>query len=269
MFSSPRAVLTFLLVVVAGAAARAEDATGTIKGRAEAPDRVAAVVAVDRSSGKQYPGVVDPASGEFTVAGLPLGAAFDCRIDYRGGPRLEGVSLKVPVPEDEDEAPLSAEDVEAIKAKMQQLNKFEDEIRLLTVTGNTRYAAVLANKLRTRPFVNSKPGEVVWRCEVWRFERPDETWIMAQDELSLVLYRERLPRADYAKKSVTFDPALGGLAVTKGVPTVRLGPSKRPPETPGVRLRSPTKEPGGLDQGGLNPSARPAARLAVLPRENL
>jgi hypothetical protein len=33
-------------------------------------------------------------SGRFTVTGLPMGAAYDCLIDY-GAARLEGVNLEV------------------------------------------------------------------------------------------------------------------------------------------------------------------------------
>ena len=245
-----RALWLPILLSFAASTGRADAPTGTITGTAEAPVRLASVVAVDRESGKRYPGAFDAAPGKFTITGLPLGGRFDVLIDDRNGARLEGVGLKVAVPDGEDVEPLSAEDVETLKAKMHQLNKFEDEIHLLTVTGNTRYAAVLANKLRTRPFVHSKPGEVVWRCELWHFERPEETWIVAQDELSLVLYRERIPRAEYAKKSVTFDPALGGLTVTRELPTLDLGTVKRPPEAPGVRLRSGTNETRGSGKAG-------------------
>ena len=148
------------------------------------------------------------------------------------------MNLNVPRSDYEEEQPLAPEDVEAIKRQVRDLNKFEDEVEVLTVAGNIQHAAVLVNKLRTRPFVNSKPGEVVWRCELWHFERPEETWVKVQDELFLVLYRERLPGADYKQKSVTFDPALGGIAVTEESPTVNLGTVKRPPAGPGIRLRA-------------------------------
>ena len=162
---------------------------------------------------------VDPGVGQVHESpACPLGATFDCLIDFQGGARLEGVNLKVPRSEYEEEQPLSAEDAETIKEKVRHLNKFEDEVDVLAVAGNIQHAAVVVNKLRTRPFVNSKPGEVVWRCELWKFERPEETWVKVQDELFLVLYRERIPHAVYAKKSVTFDPALGGLDVDAGDP---------------------------------------------------
>jgi len=243
----PMTLALLLALAPDGAVARAADATGTITGTLDPPGGVATVVAIDRSTDKKYPGTVDAGSGRFTVAGLPLGATFDCLIDCQGGARLEGVNLKVPRSEYEEEQPLSAEDIATIKEKVLHLNKFEDEVDVLGVAGNIQNAAVLINKLRTRPFVNSKPGEVVWRCELWRFERPEETWVKVQDELFLVLYRARIPRAEYDKKAVTFDPALGGLAVTRETPTVHLGPVKPPPAAPGVRLRTGAgerQEPG-------------------------
>lgn len=242
MARSARAVPLFLLLACASARA-GDDATGTITGTFDPPGRAAAVVAIDRSNDKTYPGVIDPATGTFTITGLPLGSAFDCRADFQGGARLEGVNLKAPRSDYEEEQPLAAEDVETIKRMVKDLNKFEDEVEILTVVGNIQHATVVVNKLRTRPFVNSKPGEVVWRCELWKFERPEETWVKVQDELFLVLYRERIPRSVYAKKSVTFDPALGGLGVTKDAPVVRLGPVKPPPAAPSVRIREAKENP--------------------------
>ena len=230
--------LPAFLIVLAGSVVQAGAATGTITGTVEAPGQVVAVAAIDRATDKKYPGVVDAASGKFQIAGLPLGGTVDCLIDYQDGARLEGVNLKVPRSDYEEEQPLSAEDVETIKGQVRHLNKFEDEVAILTVQGNIQHAAVLVNKRRTRPFVNSKPGEIVWRCELWHFERPEETWVKVQEELFLVLYRERIPDADYQKKSLTFDPALGGTAVSPESPTINLGPVKRPDPKPGVRLRS-------------------------------
>ena len=83
---------------------------------------------------------------------------------------------------------------------------------MLAVEGNIQHAVVLLNKLRTTAFVNSQPGEVIWRAELWRFERPDDTWVKVQDELFTVLYRERIPEENYRKKAVTFEPALADSA---------------------------------------------------------
>ena len=96
---------------------------------------------------------------------------------------------------------------------------------------------MLVNKLRTKPFYNSQPGEVVWRAELWHFERPEETWVKVQDELFIVLYRERLQHSAYKKKAIHFDPALGGLALTAERPAVSLKNVQLPEGAPGIRLQ--------------------------------
>jgi len=79
---------------------------------------------------------------------------------------------------------------------------------------------------------------VIWRLELWRFEKPEETWVKVQDELFLVFYRERLQKADFDKKALTLDPALGGLKVTDKETTVDVGKVTLPDKKPGIRLRS-------------------------------
>ncbi len=225
----------FLLWVLLAAPAFAFAAeSGAITGVAA---RATAVFAIDRATDKKYPGNVDARTGRFTIEGLPTKTKFDCVLDFDAA-RLEGVDLKVPATdEDGNEAdPLTSQDLEALKATTKALNQFEDEVEVLAVRGNSAHAVVLVTKLRTTPFFGSRPGEVIWRPEVWHFEKPDETWVKVQDELFLVLYRERLRRADYDKKAVTFDPALGGVGVDAKTPA-DLGRIEPPKATPGVRLR--------------------------------
>lgn len=108
--------------------------------------------------------------------------------------RLEGVNLKVPCFDYEEEQPLAKEDIETIKKTALSLNKFENEIEILTVAGNIQHAAVVLNKKRTTPFYESKPGEMIWRLELWHFENPDETWIKVQEEFAIVFYRHACKR---------------------------------------------------------------------------
>jgi hypothetical protein len=240
--SEPRGLLTrllfLLIVIVLSSPALAFAAnTGEISGRVTGA-YVKAATAIRRDTRRRYPGTVDRQANEFAIEGLPLDAAYDVILDFDGGPRLEGIDLTVPASDYEEEQPLTDEDIETITQKVRGLNKFEDVVDILAIRGNIQHAAVLLNKLRTRPFYNSKPGEVVWRAELWHFERPDETWVKVQEELFVVLYRERLPEKSYRAKSVTFDDRLGGLRPTGEMPRIDLG-SIEPPETePGVRLRS-------------------------------
>jgi len=208
----------------------------SIRGIIDRPASAMAVTAVDRAAEKQYQGKIDAQTGRFIIEGLPPGSRFDLRVDY-GGARLEGVDLTVPRSDYEEEQPASKEDLEAIKTTTNSLNKFEDKVEILAVKANIQHAAVLVNKLRTKEFINSRPGEVIWRLEVWRFEKPDETWVKVQHELFLVLYRERLQKSAFEKKSLTLDPRLGGLRAMKEKPVIDVGTVELPGTEPGIRVR--------------------------------
>jgi hypothetical protein len=221
--------------------ARAAD-TGTITGTVDGADRVTAVLAIDRDAdNKKFPGKTDAKSGRFSIDSLPLGARYDCVIDFGGG-RLEGVNLKVPRSDYEKEQPLTKEDAATITETAKSLNRFEDVVDVLTVTGNIQHAAVLLNKVRTKPFINSNPGEVIWRLELWHFERPDDTWIKDQEELGIILYRERLQKKDFDKKWLTLDPALGGIRLNEKQRQADLGRVVLPGSEAGIRLRSAKTE---------------------------
>ena len=214
---------------------------GTIRGQLAAADSAGKVVALHRASGKTFPGKVDSQTGSFSIEQLPFKGLYDCRVEFAAS-RLEGINLKVPRSDYVEEQPLSEEDLETIKAKVRRMNKFEDVVEIKTISGNIQHAAILLNKLRTRPFFGSKPGEVVWRSELWHFERPEETWVKVQDELFVVLYRQRMQHVDYRKQSVTFDAALGGIRLTRETPEYDLGRIELPRPQPGVHFRNGTTD---------------------------
>jgi hypothetical protein len=210
--------------------------TGTIQGTIDKPGDVTAVFAIERFSKKMFPGKLDPKTGKFTIAGLPLEAKYDCIVDFAGA-RLEGVNVKVPRSEYEEEQPLSKEDDAKLRQIIKELNQFEDTIDILAVTGNIQHAAIVLNKRRIKPFYESKPGEIIWRLEVWRFEKPEETWTKVQDELFLIHYRERIQKTVYDKKSITLDPELGGLRLTKKQTSIDVGKVALPGKELGVKMR--------------------------------
>src|SRR5438270_565836 len=74
------------------------------------------------------------------------------------------------------------------------------------------------------------------------FEKPEESWVKVQDELFLVLYRERLQKAEFEKKSLTLDPALGGLKLTAKQTTADVGRVALPGKEPGIKLRAGKQE---------------------------
>ena len=235
--SVPTLCLCALVVLGSGGIHTVASAdTGSIHGSIEPAGSATAVTAVDRTSNKKYEGQIGAATGDFTIDQLPLAVKYDLVIDY-GKARLEGISLTVPPSDYEEEQPLSEDDIQTIREKVLSMNKFEDQVEILAIEGNIQHAAILLNKLRTKPFVNSQPGEAVWRVELWHFERPEDTWVKVQDELFLTLYRERLQKSAYDRKSLTFTRALGGLSPTAESPMIDVRAITLPPAKPGVRLQ--------------------------------
>jgi hypothetical protein len=211
--------------------------TGAIHGSVDKARDLTAIVAINRGDDKKYPGTIDAKTGKFIIKDLPLGAVYDCILDAVPV-RLEGVNLRVPRSDYEEEQPLTKEDIETIKKTALSLNKFENEIEVMTVSGNIQHAAVVLNKKRTTPIYESKPDEMIWRLELWHFEKPDETWIKVQEEFAIVFYRQRLLKSDFAKKALTLDPALGGIKLDGKQKNVELGTIVLPSKEPGIRLRT-------------------------------
>jgi hypothetical protein len=230
--------LISLLILALSVSVRAAE-TGTITGTIVAPKGVTAVTAVNRADevDKKYKGTVDAKTGKFIIDKLPLGATYDVVIDV-GTVRVEGVNLKVPPSDFEEEQPLTKEDRAAITKICKLLNKFENEIEIMTIIGNCQHAAVLLNKKRTTPFYESKLGEMIWRLELWHFDKPEEDWIKSQEYLAILFYRERLQKTVFEKKALTLDPALGGIALTAKAKTVDLGKVILPDGKAGIKLRS-------------------------------
>lgn len=210
--------------------------TGVITGTIDQPNAVTALIAIDRANDKKYPGRIDANSGRFTIQGLPTDTAFDLIVD--AGPiRLEGMNLNVPRSDFEEEQPLTEADRKKLDKEVRRLDKFMDKIDVLAITGNVQHAAILMNKLRTTPFYMSKEGEIIWRLELWRFHKPDETWIKAQDDLFLTVYRVRIMKTEYDKKVLTLDPALGGIRVPAKDPKTDVGKIVLPGKEPGIKFR--------------------------------
>jgi hypothetical protein len=229
---SPTSFLLCVLCVLRG-----EIAVGTITGTVDKPSAGTKVSAVNRAEDKRYPGEVDPKTGAFTIKDLPLNATYDL-IFEAGDATLEGVNLNVPHSDFEVEQPMTKDDVKAVTEAVKALNQFENNVEVMTVVGNVQHAAVLLNKTRTTPFVNQAPGEMIWRVEVWQFEKPEETWIKDRSgDLFIVLHRERLQKSDFEKKSLTLDPTLGGVVLTEKQANVELGKVVLPSNERGVRLR--------------------------------
>jgi hypothetical protein len=112
---------------------------------------------------------------------------------------------------------------------------------VMVISGNCQHAAVVLSKKRTTPFYESKPGEMIWRLELWHFDKPEDDWIKSQEYLAIGFYRERLPKSEFEKKSLTLDPALGGIKLTAKEKAVDVGKVTPSAGKPGVKLRAENK----------------------------
>src|SRR6516164_4231881 len=95
-------MISALVVICLAAQVVGAAEMGTITGIVDKPKLVKTVAAIDRDSGKKYAGKLDTKTGRFTIDGLPLKGQYDCLIDF-GKARLEGVNLKVPRSDYEEE----------------------------------------------------------------------------------------------------------------------------------------------------------------------
>jgi len=242
---------SFAFLIVVPVPAQAAD-TGIIFGSIEKPDTVKSVAAILRDDPPAtYPGKLDPKTGQFTIPGMPLDKSYDLIIDFASGARLEGVNLRVKSTDFKDgDPPLIKADEQKLKEITKGLSKFEDVHEFLAVGGNAQHAAVVMNKLRTKPFYESKPGEVIWRLEVWFYEREElnDPWVKEQDMLFIIHYRERLPKAEYDKRAITLDPKLGGLRLTAKDAKIDVGKVGLPDGKPGIRLRNAPVNPDKRDE---------------------
>src|SRR5260221_5011745 len=120
-----RRLALFTVLVVFSPARAAEK--GTLTGTVDKAAQVTAVTAIHRADDKKYPGKIDPKTGQFTITDLPLNSTYDVIVDA-GAVRLEGVNLKVPGSDFEEEQPLTQDDIKTIRAKALELNQFEDKV---------------------------------------------------------------------------------------------------------------------------------------------
>lgn len=230
-----------LLALLAGVPHAAGATTGALRGVLAPASNVTAVAAIARANDAVWPGVYDAASGRFEIAGLPLGTNLDLRVTYAAGARLEGVNLRTTLSKDaalEDDDPLPETELDDVCNRIRRMIVFEDIVGIVTATGTSRHVCAMVERIRSSPFYASKPDELIWRLEVWRFEKPEETetWTRAGDAEG-VLYRVRMSRVELHAMRLTFDPRLGGLCPTAAATVCELGTVRLPEASPGVWLR--------------------------------
>ncbi|MFQ6048332.1 MAG: hypothetical protein ACE5K7_03095 [Phycisphaerae bacterium] len=177
---------------------------------------VLSVAAIDRGAGKTIAARWDPATGRFELTGLTVGRRYDLLVQTRTG-RIEGVDLQahpdLPTPASSSrpalDGQLSDRDRRAIERLILTRQRFADQVRILALRGDSRHATALVEKLRTHPFHDSKPGQLIWRVELWHLAWRYGGWMLLPDRR--VIVRRRLTRQQFQRLNCLFSPRLGGI----------------------------------------------------------
>jgi hypothetical protein len=282
------AVTRWLLPVVAGvclaAAEVAEDAppagapkTGEVAGTIAPAAKVAAVSAVSRVTGEVYPPADwDKPTGRFVFRRLGGDARYDIRIRTTDGRDIEGIDLdfvegrllrlaelrrrELGLPGEPNE-PFTKSDADAILRYVDEMADFMNIRRVLYVAGQGGRATMLVELMRTEAFHAQAAEEVIWRVEMWYFERSAGGWERVANQ-ERVLRRERLSLAAWREIDVAYYPELSAYISPEGksqeikfdIPD-KPDPSRGRPARSEVNFRT-TPHVLGLDEGvGARPRA--------------
>jgi len=196
----------------------------TIRGKLAPPDRAKSAFLWERASDRKVLLTIDPKTGAFEATDLPLGI-WDLVVETPWG-RLEGVDMTpilseydalIPAEYRTEDLGLPAkgaftdEDRRWIERQVLEVKRYESRVRILALRGTADVAVVLVELTQEQPFVGEKGDEVTWRVEKWVYEKKYGGW--AQFRTS-VLYRRRVPRAEWESWGWQFEPALGGFQIT-------------------------------------------------------
>ena len=132
---------------------------------------------------KVFPAKYSAATGAFRAENLPEGR-YDLRLLVPGG-WVDTVDMRLEEAEGGD--PFNEEDEKAIREFIANYpQSFADIFRPIFMRGNARCAKVLVEKIRARGFHSGKGGEIIWRVEVWAFEKHTGAWVRGRRSMEVV-----------------------------------------------------------------------------------
>jgi len=196
---------------------------GAVSGTIRPAAKLASLQAVSRETKRTYaPAEWDKAGGRFAFRDLPGDAAYDLVLTLADGRVIEGIDLEMPdarlarladvrrkqlgLPGLPSHA-FSADDANEIARYVAKMEDFVDLRRTLYIQGHGGQAAALVELMRTKEYYAARPGELIWRVELWYFQFNHGSWERIP-ESERVLRRERIPHEKWARISVEYDPAL-------------------------------------------------------------
>ncbi len=164
---------------------------------------------------------------QFTITGLPVGQRYDLIVETTVG-RMEGIDLSPLESELErlrrrraraNPREFSKDDRKSIVELITKVRQFENFVRALYVKGHGEKATALVEKARlqddkTGKFHSEKGNEAIWRVELWHFRKWFGGWERVSN-VETVLYRKRMPRAQYDAMNWVFVDDLGGIEVNE------------------------------------------------------
>ncbi len=226
--------LMLALVAVLSAYANADNAAtapapsaqlgsaNAIEGVIHSPTPITRIVAVDRTWGDPekittqaadeniHAGTCDAKTGEFSITHLLPGRTYDI-IVWNAQGRWEGVNMDYHRPITPD-APLNVDDRAWLENFVNNMPQFYDKHRILWMAADHRHATVLVELERTSEFVDGKPGDIIYRTELWYFENLFGGWAKDRNT-EKVMVRWRGPAAKFPRVW-QFVPQLGGIELS-------------------------------------------------------
>ncbi len=203
---------------------------GDVAGAVTPAEKVQRLLAVSRVTGKTYhPKSFEKKTGKFVFKNLPGDATYDLVLRCRDGRSIEGIDLEftdarllrlaarrrkeLRLPP-EPPHKFSRRDAEELLKFVRDMKDFMEIRRVLYLQGQGRRATMLLELMRTREFYSSK-GTVIWRVELWYFQRTGGGWEKLANQ-ERVLRRERTTPQRWRKIHVEYYPRLSVYVDEKG-----------------------------------------------------
>jgi len=226
----------------------------TIRGKLAPPGRAKSAFLWERASDRKALLTIDPETGAFEAKDLPLGLwdlVVETPWGRLEGidmtPILSEYDVLIPAEYRTEDLGLpakgefTAEDRRWIERQVLEVKRYESRVRILALRGTADVAVVLVELTQEQPFVGergdpstdsgspragspfenlratlskaewSRGDEVTWRVEKWVYEKKYGGWVQFRTR---VLYRRRVPRAEWGSWGWQFEPALGGFQIT-------------------------------------------------------
>ena len=155
-----------------------------------------------------------------TFAGLDAKSSYDIAIDLAGGIELQGVNLgwHSSEPPEKNAGPLTDDDVEEIRAIVQDVRGFFNRNRILLTQGTHDRVTSLVELVRDKAFHADRGGEIIWHIELWYFKFQNGGWEKAAQQ-NRVLKRQRFDsRKDFEDQAgkIRWMGLLGGIKPADG-----------------------------------------------------